>query len=164
MRKIILTGLIAATALGGITACSDDDDIPTAPVSVTYISAMNGANERPNANASAATGTGTYVLTGNILTYALTATGLTTPATGSHLHIGGAAVAGPIIVGYVTANVTSGTITTGTIDLSKPIATASISISGDSLRVLLNNGNLYSNIHNSTFPGGEIRGQLIRRN
>ncbi len=163
MRKLLQISVVAASVVIGFTAC-DSDDTPTGPVSITYIATMNGANERPNPNTSAATGTGTYVLTGNTLTFNLTATGLTTPATGSHLHIGGPAVAGPILVPYTTANVTSGQITSGTIDLSGMITNGTISITGDSLRALLNNGNAYANIHNSTFPGGEIRGQLIRRN
>ena len=55
-------------------------------------------------------------------------------------------------------------MTSGTIDLTKPIANGSISISGDSLRALLDNGNAYANVHNSTFSGGEVRGQIVRRN
>lgn len=160
MRQVYLAGAIVALALTAV-AC---DDEPTAPVSVTYIATMNGANERPNAANTSATGVGTYVLTGNTLTYTLTVSGLTTPATASHLHIGGPAVVGPVIIGYVTAAVTTGQVTTGTVDLSQPISTGSITISGDSLRALLNNGNAYANVHNSTFGGGEVRGQLIRRN
>lgn len=162
MRPVHLAGAVAALALTAL-ACNDN---PTGPESVTYVATMNGANERPNPNSSTATGVGTYVLTGNTLTYTLTVTGLTTVATGSHLHIGGPAVAGPILVGYQTAAVTSGQVTSGTIDLSQPITSpnGSITISGDSLRALLNNGNAYANVHNSTFPGGEVRAQIIRRN
>ncbi len=57
---------------------------------------------------------------------------------------------GPVLVTYVatlnganerpTANVTSGQVTSGTLDLSTPI----------------------TNVHNASFPGGEVRGQLIR--
>ena len=162
MHKITLLGALVATALAGIAACGKDE--PTGPVSITYVAAMTGANERPNANASSATGTGTYVLTGNTLTYTLTASGLSAPATGSHLHIGGPAVAGPILVPYQTASVTSGQVTMGTVDLSGNITNGTVSITGDSLRALLNSGNAYANVHNSTYPGGEIRGQLIRKN
>lgn len=161
MRNCLLAGTaLVATVLGG-TSCGSS---VTTPQSVTYISTMTGANERPTANTSTATGTGTYVLSGNTLTYTLTASGLSAAAIGSHLHIGGAAVAGPVLVGYQTAGVTSGTITSGSIDLSQPVGTGSVTITGDSLRVLLNNGNAYSNIHTANFTGGEIRGQLIRQN
>lgn len=161
MRLSFLTGAaLLATTLGSISCGSS----VSAPQSVTYISTMSGANERPTANASTATATGTYVLTGNILTYTLTANGLSAAAIASHLHIGGAAVAGPVLVGYTTANTTSGTITSGSIDLSQTVGTGSTTITGDSLRVLLNNGNAYSNIHTSNFTGGEVRGQLIRQN
>ena len=160
MRQLYLAGAIAALALTAL-ACNNQ---LTGPESVTYIATMNGANERPNPATTSATGVATYVLTGNTLTYVITVNGLTTPANGSHLHIGGPAVAGPILVPYPTAGITSGQVTSGTIDLSNPIANGSISISGDSLRALLNNGNAYANVHNSTFPGGEVRGQILRRN
>lgn len=159
MRNLYLAGAIAALALATL-GCNQ----PTAPASITYVAEMNGANERPTPNNSSATGVATYVLTGNTLTYSITVKGLTTPANGSHLHIGGPAVAGPVILPYPTAGITTGQVTSGTIDLSQPIAQGSINISGDSLRALLDNGNAYANVHNSTFPGGEVRGQVIRRN
>ena len=143
------------------TACGSSS---TQVTSTTYIATMNGANERPTPNTSTATGTSTYVLTGNTLTYTVTASGLSAPASSSHLHIGSSAVAGPVLVVYTTAGVSSGQVTTGTIDLSQPITNGTVTISGDSLRALLNNGNAYSNVHTSTYPGGEIRGQLIKQN
>ena len=161
MRTPFLIGSTALAIMLGSISCGSS---VSAPQSVTYISTMTGANERPTANMSAGTGTGTYVLSGNTLTYTLTANGLSAAAIGSHLHIGGAAVAGPVLVGYSTAGVTSGQITSGSIDLSQPVGTGSVTISGDSLRVLLNNGNAYSNIHTSNYTGGEVRGQLIRQN
>jgi hypothetical protein len=159
MKVLRLAALL--TTIVALPGCSDDT---TAPAPVTYIATLNGANERPNANQSTATGTGTYVLSGNTLSYTVVVTGLTTPASASHLHIGGAAGTGPVLVPYTTASVTSGQITSGTIDLSQPIVSGSITITGDSLRALLNNGNAYTNVHNSTFPGGEVRGQIVRRN
>lgn len=147
------------TVLVSLSACDDES---TGPVSVTYVATLNGANERPTANASTAAGVGTYVLTGNTLTYTVVVTGLTVAASGSHLHIGGPTVVGPVLVSFTTASVTSGQVTSGTIDLSMPITNGAVTISGDSLRVLLNNGNAYTNVHNASFPGGEVRGQLIR--
>ena len=161
MRHPQLAAFSAIAIMLAGTACGSSS---TQVTSTTYIATMNGANERPSANTSTATGTGTYVLSGNTLTYTLTATGLSAPASGSHLHIGSSAVAGAVLVPYTTAAVTSGQVTTGSIDLSQPITNGSVTISGDSLRVLLNNGNAYSNVHNSVYPGGEIRGQLIRQN
>ena len=113
-----------------------------------------------------ATGTATYSLNGNLLTYTITVTGLTSNVTMSHIHVGSSAVAGPIIVPYAPLPaIQNGLVATGVIDLSKPVTagTAAATISGDSLLVLLNNGNAYTNVHTANFGGGEIRGQIIRQ-
>jgi hypothetical protein len=124
---------------------------------------LNGANEKPNAVTTPATGTATYVLTGNELAYTITVNGLTSNTTMSHIHVGSSAVAGPIVVPYTVYAIQNGLVTTGVIDLSKPVASGANTITGDSLRVLLNNGNAYTNVHTGTNPGGEIRGQIVRQ-
>ena len=144
----------------GFVACNDST---TAPASTTFVATMTGANERPTPNTSTATGTATYVLTGNLLSYVVTVNGLTAPASGAHIHVGASTVAGPIIVPYTVSATQSGVVSTGTIDLTFPIASGNSTITGDSLKVLLNNGNAYTNVHNSSFPGGEIRGQIIKQ-
>jgi hypothetical protein len=149
-----------ALAAAGFVACNDST---TAPASTTFIATMTGANERPTANTSTATGTATYVLTGNLLSYVVTVNGLTTPASGAHIHVGASTVAGPVIVPYTVSATQNGVVSSGTIDLTYPIVSGNSSITGDSLKVLLNNGNAYTNVHNSTFPGGEIRGQIIKQ-
>ena len=147
-------------AAAGFVACNDST---TAPASTTFIATMTGANERPTPNTSSATGTATYVLTGNLLSYVVTVNGLTAPASGAHIHVGASTVAGPIVVPYTVSATQSGVVSTGTIDLTFPIVSGNSSITGDSLKVLLNNGNAYTNVHNSSFPGGEIRGQIVKQ-
>lgn len=159
VRIIAIAAILAA--VGGFIACNDS----TSPSSgITYIATLNGANERPTPNTSTATGTATYVLTGNSLSYTIAVSGLTTPASAAHIHVGSAAVAGPVVVPYTVAATQSGTVTAGTFDLSFPIVCGNnCSITGDSLKVLFNNGNAYVNVHNATYPGGEVRGQIIRQ-
>ena len=162
ISRKILGAIVVLSAVAG-TACGSDSTGTTTVQSTKYVATLNGANERPTPNTSPATGTATYTLTGNTLTYSVSVNGLTGPATASHLHVGSAAVAGGVIVGYVTAAVASGTVTSGTIDLSQPITTGASTISGDSLRTLLNTGNAYANVHTAAFGGGEIRGQVIKQ-
>lgn len=152
----------SATMLAAVTfvACNDST---TAPASTTFVATMTGANERPTPNTSTATGTATYVLTGNLLSYVVTVNGLTAPASGAHIHVGASTVAGPVVVPYTVSATQSGVVSTGTIDLTFPIVSGNSSITGDSLKVLLNNGNAYTNVHNSSFPGGEIRGQIVKQ-
>ena len=154
---------LSTTSLAAFAACGSDTPTTVTPVAITYKASLNGANERPNPNTSAATGTATYTLTGNSLSYIVTVSGLTGPATASHIHVGAADKAGGVIVPYVTGSVASGNITSGTIDLSQAISNGTTSITGDSLKVLLNNGNAYTNVHTSQFGGGEIRGQIIKQ-
>jgi len=159
-RTIISVAAIAS--LVAVASCGSDSDTVVTPTVVTYVSTLSGANEVP-ARTTSATGTATYKLSGNILTYTVTVTGLTAAATASHIHSAPAGVNGNVIVPYVTASIQSGVVTSGSVDLSQPIVNGSTSITGDSLRTLLNNGGAYTNVHTSTFPGGEIRGQIIKQ-
>jgi len=147
-------------AAAGFVACNDST---TAPASTTFVATLTGANERPTPNTSTATGTATYVLTGNLLSYVVTVNGLTAPASGAHIHVGASTVAGPIVVPYTVSATQSGVVTSGTIDLTYPIVSGNTTITGDSLKVLLNNGNAYTNVHNGSFPSGEIRGQILKQ-
>ena len=158
--RLIASAAILTAVGGGFLACNDST---TAPASTTFVATLNGANEKPNAVATPATGTATYVLTGNTLTYTITVTGLTSNTTMSHIHVGSGAVAGPIVVPYTVYAIQSGTVSTGTIDLTKPVANNLAIITGDSLRVLLENGNAYTNVHTANFPAGEIRGQIVKQ-
>ena len=164
MRSRVILGASALASVAAFAACGSDsavviDNTPT----VTYLAQLSAANEKPNANASTATGTATYTLKGNTLSFVVTVNGLVAPATASHIHVGSAAVSGPVIVPYVTGSVQSGNVTAGTIDLSATISNGTSTITGDSLKVLLNNGNAYTNVHTSTNPGGEIRGQIVKQ-
>jgi hypothetical protein len=161
-RIIRRTFLVASIAL--FAACGSDSGTTVTQQSVTYTSTMNAANEvRTPAVVSSATGSATYVLTGNILTYTVTVNGLTGTATLSHIHSAPAGVNGNVIVPFVTASVVSGTVTSGSIDLSQPISNGTTSITGDSLRTLLNNGGAYTNVHTALYGGGEIRGQIVKQ-
>jgi len=164
MRSRMIAGAAALASVAAFAACGSDSTTPvdnTTPV--TYISQMSAANEKPNPNSSTATGTATYTLTGNTLSFVVNVSGLTGPATASHIHVGGPTVAGSVIVPFVTGSVQSGNVAAGTIDLSSTISNGTSTITGDSLKVLLNNGNAYTNVHTAANGGGEIRGQIIKQ-
>lgn len=161
MRKLVLFGAAGVAVIAAFAAC--DDDEPTGPASVTYTAQLSGAKERPNPTNSTATGTATFVHTGNTVTYTVSVNGLTTPATLAHIHLGDSTVAGGILVDLAPTSLQSGTIATGSINLAAPIVHGTSTITGDSLLVLFNNRRSYVNVHTSTFPGGEIRGQVVRQ-
>jgi hypothetical protein len=161
MNGHVVLGAVGVALLAISLSCGSGTTEVAA--STTYISTLDAASERNSANKSTGTGTATYVLTGNTLSYTVMVSGLTGAATQSHIHVGAAGVNGNVIVSHVTAAVATGPVSSGTIDLTQTINVGTSSITGDSLRVLLKNGNAYANVHTSAFPGGEIRGQIVKQ-
>ncbi len=115
---------------------------------------LSGANERPTANASTATGSGTLTLSGADLTYNIAYSGLTANGlSGQHIHgnADSTANAGVLftLIGGVAGS-TSGTLAGTITGLTAPQITA------------LQSQLWYVNIHTTpTFGGGEIRGQIV---
>jgi hypothetical protein len=163
MMSAASAAIVAVLGTVGLSiACNSDD--ATAPPPVTFVANMSAANERPAPN-SPATGVATFILRGNdSLDFTITATNLVAGVIASHIHVGDASVASGNIVNpfVVNTGITTGTVASGTIVLSNIVAVAP-QISGDSLRVLLNNGMAYVNVHTSTNKGGEIRGQIVKQ-
>ena len=120
-----------------------------APVQVMpFTVLLNGAGE-PTEVSTPATGLGTITIEGSLLTYHITFSGLSAPATAAHVHgqaatTNSAGVLFPINGATGTSGVLSGT----------HILTAT-EFAG------VTNGLTYVNIHTSTHPGGEIRGQIV---
>jgi hypothetical protein len=167
MRKGMMSAASAAiVAVTGTMALSIAcGSSTTEPAPIVYTASLNAANERQtNPVNSAAAGVATFTLRGNdSLDFTVMASNLSAPAIASHIHVGGPAVSGPVVNGFqINSGVTTGTVASGTVVLSKLVAGTS-QVSGDSLRVLLNNGNAYVNVHTSNFTGGEIRGQVTRQ-
>lgn len=102
---------------------------------------------------STATGFGTVVLNDleNMITVDMSWSGLIGgPATAAHIHC--CAPPGTnagVLFPFVIPNVTSGTMTEQTFAIT-PTQVAELEA-----------GLMYMNIHDATFPGGEIRGQLL---
>lgn len=148
----------AIVALVLLAACTGADTLAAGPV--RYTAELSGAREVPAA-ITTASGSALFERTGAIVTYQVTASGFTTPLVVGHVHIGAAGTVGPVIVPFsIVAQ--SGVVATGTIDLSRPVVQGNITISGDSLRALFDNGGAYVNLHTAAWPGGEVRGQVVR--
>jgi hypothetical protein len=110
---------------------------------------LNGAQEP---SASTATGFGTVLLNDaqTQITVNMSWTGLIGgPATAAHIHTAPPGVNGPVTFPFSgVPAATSGSIPEQTF----AITAAQVA--------QLEAGNMYMNIHDATFPGGEIRGQL----
>ncbi len=143
MKKIsLLMGMALFFA-----ACDKDDD-PVPDPNVNFSATLNGASETP-ANASTATGSATGVYNSNtkILTVNTTYSGIT-PSAG-HIHKGAAGVMGDVVFPFVAP-------------LTSPIVYTSAPLTSEQETDLVN-GLYYVNLHTVAFPGGEIRGQLIKQ-
>lgn len=123
---------------------------------------MNGANERPNPVPSNANGAALFSRNGTTVNYTVTYQGIASSPTGLHIHApAGNAVTAGIIVDLMPTPVQGvNGVLTGTFTASniRGIAAAP-PISLDSLMTLLRTGNAYVNVHSTTYPAGEIRGQ-----
>ncbi|HYD54371.1 MAG TPA: CHRD domain-containing protein [Gemmatimonadaceae bacterium] len=161
----------ALAAVGAIVAACDDTE-STEPAPLVWTATLAAANEVATTPVvSSGSGTATFTLEGTTLRYAIDVANLTTTPTASHIHLAASGVNGPIIINFFPAGttvptaLTNATFASGSIDLSLGnVATqANTTISGDSLRKLLDGSQVYVNVHTSRFAGGEIRGQIVRR-
>jgi hypothetical protein len=117
-----------------------------------YAVAISGLNVMPP-NLSPATGSfiGTFDNTTNVLSFTIMFNGLTAPVSAAHIHGPAAAgTNGPVVIMFPAfpTGVTSG------------VYINSFTLTPTQKNYLLA-GLLYVNIHNSQYPGGEMRGQLV---
>ena len=145
---------------------------PRAKADGIFTATLLGSGEVPPTGSSA-TGLITVTLTGNILSVDETFSGLIGgPAAAAHIHCCvGPGVNAPVAIPFVSfPNTTSGSYS-NTFDLTQSsVYTAAFETANggtaagaeSTLVAALFAGQTYANIHNATFPGGEIRGQLIQ--
>lgn len=135
----IITALLAAAAT------------PASAATFVFTGTLSGANEVP-ANTSTATGTFTATLddVANSISVAITFSGLAANAAAGHIHCCVAVgTNGSVVIPFTGfPATTSGTYSNLFTGIS------ATNVNG------IKNGLAYINLHNSVFPGGEIRGQL----
>ncbi len=122
---------------------------PMAMMSVTKsaTAALSGASEVPAVVGSASGAVDAKVdLQTRVLTWTITYSGLTGPATGGHFH-------GPAIAGQ-----NAGVVLPLSGSLASPI-TGSATLTATQMADM-RAGKWYLNLHTAAHPGGEIRGQL----
>jgi hypothetical protein len=128
---------------------------PATPMSATQGGTMlsatlTGAAEVPGPGDPDGSGQATIRLTAGEgrLCFQLTATGLSLPASGAHIHIGAAGSAGIILVPLTPPDATGPA--SGCVTVQRAVIKT----------ILANPSGHYVNIHNADFPDGAIRGQL----
>jgi len=145
-RSILTYGLGGAgAALLAMTSRSQ-------AATTTFKADLKGSSEVPS-NTTSGTGSATVTLDSatNAITWNVTFSGLTGPATAAHIH-------GPAPVGKNAGVLvwlsTKGKTATSPLSGSGKLTAAQASD--------LMNGLCYVNVHTSANPGGEIRGQLVK--
>ena len=167
------------TALMLAAACGSDG--PTSPSNNTgpiiFTAQLSAANENPLANTVDSNARGTVTITFNVQrdasTGAVTGGGTARfqaqmqgfPAgqniTLAHIHTGGAAVNGPVLVNTglsAGAPIVADSNGNGTLDLTNSAVTQDWAT-----QIVANPSGFYFNVHTVTNPNGAMRGQLVRQ-
>ena len=152
------TALISAAC--ALAACGGSSGPAT-----KFTATMSSANEvpaSPHPNASA-TGSATYTVSGSTVSYTVTFSGLSGNASAGHIHVGTSSEGGGVVVPFTVPAATSGTFTgtfTGT-DVKAGTTPSQTIVAGDinSMLAAMGARATYTNIHTSSNPNGEIRGQ-----
>ena len=165
MKRVLTLAAVAALSVGMMgTVVASDDDSERRDVKAK----LGGFAEVPSVS-TIGSGKLRLTITPSTITYALTYEGLEGGAiVGAHLHLGQAGVNGGVI-----ANLCGGTETpcpataaggmSGTIVPAEILGPGAQGIApGEFAEVLraIRAGAVYANVHTTTYPGGEIRGQL----
>ena len=154
-------------SIAAIAACETSTSVPPP---TPYAATLQGSKVQPTAVTTSATGALTAVLhpTNRTLAYTVSWSALSGVPSSAHVH--GPAMAGAvgaIIVDFSalptgstgTATMTATGSATGTLDLKVAMTST---VSGDSLRKLLDAGRAYVDVHTAANGAGEIRGQIAR--
>jgi len=128
---------------------------------------LAGSNEVP-ARETGATGTCGFGVTGNRVDFSITTRGLSSPVVGTHIHIGAAGTNGPGRGPFIGPNLAgTNTVTPfpapdGGILIENSFGASDVTggLSLDDVLSAMRSGNAYCNVHTTSFPGGEIRGQI----
>jgi hypothetical protein len=163
---LALSVLVLLGPAGLAVADGDDDHEDVSAHALAFQSVMVGLGQVPPV-ASIGRGLGSYLVTSNSATlyYSLQAVDASSTITMAHIHLGVPGQNGDVVVnlcgaGSAPACATSGVIATGTISASNLVGPLAGHPLGD-LIVAMTAGGTYTNVHTTTFPDGELRGQVV---
>jgi hypothetical protein len=141
-RMLYCSGLVAIALITTVSEAAFAD-------MVSFRADLSGSNEvPPNASAGKGTLDATYDTTSKQLTYTVSYSGLTGPATAAHFH------------GPAASGANAGVVVPVQGALANPIkGTATLT---DAQAADLTSGKWYFNIHTAANKAGEIRGQVLK--
>lgn len=158
MRRVLF--VMAAVLVAGAMSAG----VARAQGTIQFAANMSGSSENPGV-LTGANAVATVTLNADrTVTYNIPVFNLASGATQGHFHVGGVGLNGPIVVDIVVPPTISNDFgLSGTVGPSnlRPRPEQGINSWDDFLQSLVG-GQTYLNIHTQVFPGGEIRGQVIR--
>ena len=174
MNRLTIPKVILAALFSLVASCGDDNGTSSGDAT-SFSATLSGANEVP-AVTTPATGTATFTVSGNQITYTINGTNLTNAVLG-HIHIAPAGENGTVRLNLcgtgdpqpACTSQPSGTgvVATGT----NGTTVGSPPITFDELLAAMRTGGAYVNVHTNIAgctlgqpgcnPGGEIRGQIV---
>lgn len=142
------TMMLAGMAFAGLMAAA----IPASAEMVNYKAMIMPSSEVPPVTNSQGMGqlAATYDTGSKMLSYGVTYSGLTGPATAAHFH-------GPAPVGK-----NAGVMVPINGDLASPIK-GMVTLTDEQAKALTD-GDMYFNVHTAANKGGEMRGQVVKAN
>jgi hypothetical protein len=133
---------------------------------VTFTATISGGNEVPGVvTGSVGTATVTWNTVTKAGTYRVDVFNMPVGTTASHIHVGAAGVAGPVVVNFTVpaGGISNDFALVGTFACSDVVPRAAQGINScEDFEQALLLGNTYVNVHSTANPGGEVRGQLAR--
>lgn len=183
-RRKISIAVAALVAIGATTAFADGKGDGNGQGNVSgrsFATALVGYNETPLTLNSPGQGSfkATVSRDGTSISYTVSYTALSSPITQSHIHFGRPAITGQIVL-FLCTNLGNAPVTvptpqpcppgpatiTGTLTAADVIERDTQGIDGGAagfaeMIKAMRAGAAYANVHTTTFPGGEIRGQIL---
>lgn len=165
-RTWAIRALVFLAVLGITGTAASADNGPT-----FFAARLSGFNEVPPILTDGSA-TFTAVVRGDTLTYRLRFSGLTSPATQAHLHFAQRGVNGNVFLflcGSATNPGPAGTPACASGDVTRTVTAADfLGVPSQNVKAgdfdgalrLLRSGDVYANVHSTSFPTGEVRGQV----
>jgi hypothetical protein len=133
---------------------------------LTFTATLSGGSEIPGiVTGSVGTSTVTWNMTTKTGTYRVDVYNMPVGTTASHIHVGAAGVAGPVVINFTVpaGGISNDYALSGTFSCTDVTVRAAQGINScEDFEQTIILGNMYVNVHSTVNPGGEIRGQLIR--
>ena len=164
MDRRCLVFLFTVGLLFSVAACDEDEG----PEAETFTAALNGANERPDAVDTDATGTATFTVDGQTVDFSITVNDIV-GARLAHIH-GPAAADGSDAAGVAVTllvaipapgtDISAGVLSSGTFPSASYALSQGVVL--DSVLAWMRSNRAYVNVHTVANGGGEIRGTIVR--